>query len=104
MNDLVWVFVFFLIMLLVRSIMTMIFYPYLAKLGYGNLGTTNPLLNQQTNQPTTKLTKLSRPLPGTSPKDAAFMVWAGLRGAVGLALALVVSQSGGDQRHGKQGQ
>ena len=45
MNDLVWVFIFFAIMLIVRSIMTMIFYPYLAKLGYG-----------------------------TSPKDAAFMV------------------------------
>ena len=101
MNDLVWVFIFFLIMLLVRSIMTMIFYPYLAKLGYGNLGTTNPF---STKLPTNKLTRISRPLPGTSPKDAAFMVWAGLRGAVGLALALVVSQSGGDQRHGKQGQ
>lgn len=30
------------------------------------------------------------------------MVWAGLRGAVGLSLALLVFQSGGDQRAGKQ--
>jgi NhaP-type Na+/H+ or K+/H+ antiporter len=30
------------------------------------------------------------------------MVWAGLRGAVGLALALLVAQTGGDQRAGKQ--
>jgi hypothetical protein len=39
---------------------------------------------------------------GTNPKDAAFVVWAGLRGAVGLALAQLVLQSGGDQRAGKQ--
>ena len=30
------------------------------------------------------------------------MVWAGLRGAVGLAFAQLVLQSGGDQRAGKQ--
>lgn len=52
MNDLMWVFIFFLIMLLVRSIMTMIFYPYLAKLGYGNYGA--PL---SINLPTNHLTK-----------------------------------------------
>lgn len=39
---------------------------------------------------------------GTNVKDATFMVWAGLRGAVGLSLALLVLQSGGDQRVGLQ--
>jgi len=57
----------------IRSLMIVLFYPFLRRMG-----------------------------GGTNPKDAAFVVWAGLRGAVGLALAQLVLQSGGDQRAGKQ--
>ena len=40
--------------------------------------------------------------PRISVHEASFMVWAGLRGAVGLALALVVLQDGRDKRAGQQ--
>jgi NhaP-type Na+/H+ or K+/H+ antiporter len=59
-----YLFVMFACMTAVRAIMMVLFYPLLARIGYG-----------------------------TSPKDAFFMTWGGLRGAVGLALAMVVNSS-----------
>jgi len=67
------VFLFFVVMTGIRAFMILVCYPLLKKIG-----------------------------GGTTPKDSCFMVWAGLRGAVGLSLALLVLQSGGDQRVGKQ--
>mmetsp|Transcript_34286 Transcript_34286/g.90491 ORF Transcript_34286/g.90491 Transcript_34286/m.90491 type:complete len:1524 (-) Transcript_34286:311-4882(-) len=68
-----WMLAFFGVMLLVRCVMIIFCYPVLAKLGYG-----------------------------TSPKESAFMVWAGLRGAVGISLAILVKQNGGDDRVGSE--
>ena len=69
----IWMVAFFCIMLLVRGVMIVLCYPVLKNLGYG-----------------------------TSPKDSAFMVWAGLRGAVGISLAILVVQNGGDERAGQE--
>ena len=55
-----------------------------------------------TPTPTATQPQLKRQSNPLASQDAAFMVWAGLRGAVGLALALLVAQTGGDQRAGKQ--
>ena len=72
-KDYLFVVFFYLVMMCIRAVLILTSYPLLKVLG-----------------------------TGTTPKDAAFMVWAGLRGAVGLALALLVLQSGGDQRAGLQ--
>jgi NhaP-type Na+/H+ or K+/H+ antiporter len=72
-SDYGYVLLFYMVMTGIRSLMILLFYPLLTRMG-----------------------------GGTNPKDAAFVVWAGLRGAVGLALAQLVLQSGGDQRAGKQ--
>jgi len=72
-NDYGSVILFFFVMTAIRAAMLLVFYPVLERLG-----------------------------GGTSQKDAGFMVWAGLRGAVGLSLAMLVLQTGGDQRAGKQ--
>ena len=68
-----WMLAFFGVMLVVRCVMIILCYPVLNKLGYG-----------------------------TSPKESAFMVWAGLRGAVGISLAILVKQNGGDDRVGSE--
>lgn len=68
-----WMFAFFGVMLVVRCVMIILCYPALRKLGYG-----------------------------TTPKESAFMVWAGLRGAVGISLAILVVQNGGDERAGQE--
>ena len=72
-TDYFYVIAFYVVMMAIRAALVLASYPLLKVLG-----------------------------TGTTPKDAAFMVWAGLRGAVGLALALLVLQSGGDQRAGLQ--
>lgn len=66
-SDFGWCCLMYVVMMGIRALMTLLFYPALARLGYG-----------------------------TTPKDAGFMVWGGLRGAVGLALAVFV-RSGLDQ-------
>ena len=68
-----YILLFFVVMVAIRGLLLVVSYPLLGKLGHG-----------------------------TSPKDSAFMVWAGLRGAVGLALAQFVLQSGGNARAGKE--
>mmetsp|Transcript_34289 Transcript_34289/g.90523 ORF Transcript_34289/g.90523 Transcript_34289/m.90523 type:complete len:1083 (-) Transcript_34289:297-3545(-) len=68
-----WMLAFFIVMLIVRGLMVIISYPVLKRIGYG-----------------------------TTPKESAFMVWAGLRGAVGISLAILVTQNGGDQRAGQE--
>jgi len=65
--------VMYVLMMLIRGLMILIFYPLLTRLGYG-----------------------------TNPKDAFFMVWGGLRGAVGLALAIYVRENCHDERAGDQ--
>ena len=72
-KDYVFVIFFFAVMMAIRAGIVLVAYPALKVLG-----------------------------TGTNPKDAAFIVWAGLRGAVGLSLSLLVYQSGGDQRAGLQ--
>lgn len=59
--DLGYLCLMFLAMTLVRGVMILLFYPCLKRMGYS-----------------------------TNPKDAFFMTWGGLRGAVGLALACIV--------------
>jgi hypothetical protein len=63
-EDALWVLVMFVCMTLIRAIMMALFFPALKRIGYG-----------------------------TNLKDIFFMTWGGLRGAVGLALALVLRGS-----------
>ncbi|KAH8044737.1 carbonate dehydratase [Aureococcus anophagefferens] len=70
-------FVLYVVMMAVRALMVLALYPILANMGYG-----------------------------TDPKAAGFMVWGGLRGAVGLALAVYVKttlQQNGDPDDAKDG-
>lgn len=60
-------------LLVIRGFMILMFYPFLKELGYG-----------------------------TNPKDACFMAWAGLRGAVGLALAVYVADQAPIQEEGDE--
>ena len=50
-HDYAWCILMFVLMTLIRAVMMVLFYPFLSRLGYG-----------------------------TTPKESAFMVWAGLRG------------------------
>ena len=59
------------LMTLIRALMILLFYPLLSNMG-----------------------------PGTTPKDAFFMVYGGLRGAVGLALAISVRSTIFDEQAG----
>jgi NhaP-type Na+/H+ or K+/H+ antiporter len=61
-----------LVLVIIRAVMILVFYPLLRQLGLG-----------------------------TTPKDSAFMVWAGLRGAVGLALAVFVADQAPDEEEGE---
>jgi len=60
-TDFGWCTLTYVVMMLTRAVMMVLCYPLLKRIGYG-----------------------------TAPKDAGFMVWGGLRGAVGLALAVFV--------------
>ena len=62
--DYAYLFLFYLVMTAIRGAMIVLGYPALKRLGYG-----------------------------TTPKDAFFMVYGGLRGAVGLALAISVKST-----------
>jgi sodium/hydrogen exchanger 10/11 len=70
-QDVALVLVMYIMMVIIRAVMIGVFYYPLTQLGYG-----------------------------TNPKDAAFMVWAGLRGAVGLALAVYVADQAPVQEEG----
>jgi NhaP-type Na+/H+ or K+/H+ antiporter len=59
-----YMFLFFVLMTAIRGVMIMLAYPLLKRTGYG-----------------------------TSVKESFFMMWGGLRGAIGLALAMIVKQS-----------
>ena len=63
---------FFMVIVAIRALMMLLCFPLLQNIGYS-----------------------------TNLKDAGFMVWAGLRGAVGVSLAILV-QNGGDKRAGQQ--
>merc|ERR1719419_622955 len=65
--------IMYLVMMAIRFFMIFLFYPLLSRMGYG-----------------------------TSPKDAFFMGYGGLRGAVGLALAISVKASIDDERAADQ--
>ncbi|EGB08992.1 hypothetical protein AURANDRAFT_63566 [Aureococcus anophagefferens] len=76
-RDFFYCFVLYVVMMAVRALMVLALYPILANMGYG-----------------------------TDPKAAGFMVWGGLRGAVGLALAVYVKttlQQNGDPDDAKDG-
>lgn len=76
-RDFFYCFVLYVVMMAVRALMVLTLYPILANMGYG-----------------------------TDPKAAGFMVWGGLRGAVGLALAVYVKttlQQNGDPDDAKDG-
>eukprot|EP00937_MAST-01D_sp_MAST-1D-sp2_P001063 g1063.t1 len=62
-SDMGYIFLFWALAMAIRGVMLLLLYPVLKRTGYG-----------------------------TTPADAAFMAWGGLRGAVGLALALYAHQ------------
>jgi NhaP-type Na+/H+ or K+/H+ antiporter/carbonic anhydrase len=72
-KDYGWCVIMYLLMMLIRAIMVFLLYPFLKCLGYG-----------------------------TNRKDAIFMVYGGLRGAVGLALAIYVRENCDDEKAGDQ--